>query len=368
MKVIIFTYKHSNYGAVLQCYALYHYIKSRLNADVEVLDYTTLNHINSDAIFKKRSKNIIKQICYLTISLIRFLPLVKRRKRNAEFKHGNIKFTALFTTKEELLNNLPFADIYITGSDQVFNIDSENFDVYYLNFNKGRSKKLAYAPSFGTSSFNEGIKRKILPLLKDFDALSCREKDGAAFISSIIGNSIPTVVDPTLLLKPDEWLRVAVFPKFRRKYILIYDLNGGERLVKIAKVIQKTTDLPIVCITNKIEKFYSVDKQIYSAGPGEFLGWFAKADYIVTDSFHGTVFSIQFNKPFNTYIAVKQSASRITSLLESLNLSDRIVYDDTIGNFKFPDSNYIVNESLLKTFRDSSETFLKKNCKITTVK
>lgn len=368
MKIIIFTYKHSNYGAVLQCYALYHYLKSRLDADIEVLDYTTLNHIKGDAIFKKRSNNIIKQFCFIALAFLRFIPLIKRRKRNARFKNDNIEFTPLYTQKEELLKDLPLADIYITGSDQVFNVDSENFDVYYLNFAKGKSKKIAYAPSFGTSSFSESIKRKILPLLKDFDALSCRENDGAAFISSITGKNIPTVVDPTLLLRPEEWLKVAVFPKYRQKYILIYDLNGREKLVKIAKIIQQATNLPIVCITDKIEKFYSVDKQVYSAGPAEFLGWFAMAAYVVTDSFHGTVFSIQFNKPFNTYIAVKKSASRITSLLGSLNLSDRIVYEDTIGKFEPSETPYIVNESLLNTLRDSSETFLKENCKVTSDK
>lgn len=364
MKIIIFTYKHRNYGAVLQCYALYHYLSCNVTKDVKVLDYTTKYHLKEDAIFKKRSNNHLKQLIYLMLSCLRYIPLILRRKRTSKFKRENISFTDLYSSKQELLNNIPVADIYITGSDQVFNFDSENLDVYYLNFPKNHAKKIAYAPSFGTSTFPETVREKIYPLLVDFDALSCREEDGAAFISSITKRETPTVIDPSLLLKSKEWINIAKLPGFSKKYILIYDLNGREDLVKIAKTIQKETGLSIVCITDKIEKFYKVDKQIYSAGPAEFLGWFAMASYVVTDSFHGTVFSIQFNKPFYTYIAIKHSAARIITLLDKLNLSNRIISSEALKTFVFEKSNYIVDEALLDKLRLTSAEYLNKNCRI----
>lgn len=361
-KAIIFTYKHSNYGAVLQCYALYHYLSSRLNLDVKVLDYTTQEHLESDKIIKKRSSNTLKNLILMILSWLRYIPLRKRIIRTRLFKNKLISFTRRYSNPTEVIIDPPIADIYVTGSDQVFNINSNNRDVYFLNFPKKESKKIAYSPSFGTIEFDTDVKKSIKSYVADFDALSCREDDGALLLSDLTGKKIQTTLDPTLLLSPNDWLQIAVKPSYNKDYILIYDLNGKENLINIAKRIQEQTKLRIVCITDKIEKFYHIDKQIYSAGPAEFVGLFANASYVVTDSFHGTIFSIQFHKPFYTYIAIEKSSSRISSLLNKLNLSKRILRKKDISSFNPESIDFKEPETRLLDLRQASESFLASNC------
>lgn len=324
-KVLIFTYMLNNYGAVLQAFALQWYLSNHCGLDVRIVDYETDRHRQKNKIFKRFSTNIIIQICMMLATLLRFGSLKKRKVRTFDFKEKNMLFTSKYISKEQLLNNIPCSDVYLSGSDQVFNPNGIDRDVYYLSFDKGNGKKVAYAPSFGVIQYSDNDKQYIKERIEDFDALSCRESEGAEFISSLLDKRIPSVVDPTLLLSVEEWNCISVKPSVKDRYICVYDLNGGENLITIAKQIQEKTGSKIYCITDKAQKKYDVDKQIYDAGPAEFVGWIQNSAYVVTDSFHGTMFSLKFNIPFYTYIAVPSSSGRITNILSRLNLSHRII-------------------------------------------
>lgn len=336
MKIGIFTYFQTNYGAVLQAYALQKYLQNQPGTEVEIIDFTTPEHLEGHKVCKRQSlKNPVVAIAYYFFTLIHYRQLKRRVTRTRDFKNKYFHFTRRFSSMKEALKNHPIEDIYITGSDQVFNPNGKYVPLYYLGFDKGNGKKVAYAPSFGISEFNDDITQKIKEYIQDFDFLSCRELTGADYLSSITGHDVPVVVDPVLLHNADEWGKVAVTPRYKKDYIFIYDLNGADNLIKIAKDIQRNTGLPIVCLTSKREKIYPVNKQTYDAGPAEFVGWIKNASYVVTDSFHGTVFSLIFRKEFFTFIAVERTSSRIRCLLDKVGRGDRIIKKDELSSFNF---------------------------------
>ena len=353
-KIGIFTFFQTNYGAVLQAYALQHYLQQQPDTLVEIVDFTTPNHLIDHKVFQKQStRNPLAILSYWFFTCLRYRQVKRRINRTWEFKKNYFNFTRRYSTVDDLLTNHPIEDLYITGSDQVFNPNARYVPVYYLNFDKGNGKKVAYAPSFGISSFNDEITKKITDYIKDFDFLSCREQAGADYLASITGKEVPVVVDPVLLHDSSEWEKIAVSPKYGKDYIFIYDLNGGGNLIRIAKNIQKHTGLPIVCLTGNRKKFYSVNKQLYDSGPAEFVGWIKDASYVVTDSFHGTVFSLIFSKQFFTFIALEKTSSRIKNILAKVSLNDRIVTGESLDRFDFYSYAKIDEVDVLKMTNES---------------
>ena len=362
MKTIgIFTYKHSNYGAVLQCFALQRYLRNQSEINVEVVNFTTSLHYQQDQFFRRWSNNPIKQIAYMLLTLYRLPSLFKRRTLTKKFKLENIQWSKLYSSEHQLLEDPPKYDVYCTGSDQVFNLSGNYKNIYFLNFDTNNGRKVAYAPSLGSTPLNQDTAVTLLSLLNNFHALSCREADGAQFLSEITKSDVPQVLDPTLLLTKEDWLKVSKRPNFCGDYILVYDLNGRHNLISIAKRVQAQHHMPIFCITDKVEAFYHVDKQIYGAGPSEFLGLFAGAKYVITDSFHGTVFSIIFNKPFSSYIALPKSSSRILSLLKNLGLEEHIITHDTLTKDRQFSIQEINVDQRLELLRAKSYEFIKRN-------
>ena len=336
MKIGIFTFFQTNYGAVLQAYALQKYLQNQPGTEVEIIDFTTPEHLEGHKICKKQSlKNPVAAIAYYFFTLIHYRQLKRRVIRTWDFKNKYFKFSQRYSSMKDALENHPKEDIYITGSDQVFNPSGKYVPLYYLGFDKGNGKKVAYAPSFGISKFDDSITHRIENYVKDFDYLSCREPAGAEYLGSIVGHDVPVVVDPVLLHNADEWGKVAVNPDMKGNYIFIYDLNGAGSLIKLAKKIQKETKLPIVCLTRNRLKVYPVNKQIYDAGPAEFVGWIKNASYVVTDSFHGTVFSLIFSKQFFTFIALEKTSSRIRSILDKVGQENRMITKDNLSDFDF---------------------------------
>lgn len=352
----------NNYGAVLQAYALQRYIRNHSNHDVETIDFTTQAHEMDNKLIKIPSGNVFYRVVFLLLQLFHYPSLKRRKDRTVDFKKQYMRFSKRYGDMPELLSNPPQKDIYISGSDQVFNPNGEYALVYYLAFDKKGCKKVAYAPSFGIEQFNDTQQHFISQHIKDFDALSCRESVGAKFLSLLVGKEVPCVVDPTLLLSKDEWHSIAIKPKYNHKYIFVYDLNGAENLIHMANEIKKKHNLPIVCLTSKVQKFYKVDMQIYDAGPREFIGWIENAEYVITDSFHGTIFSLIFGKEFYTYIAFEKTSSRIVNLLKESNVPERIIRKQSLCNFS--DKIDLVNpidSTYLTSQKEYSKEFIKTN-------
>lgn len=320
---IITFHSSDNYGAVLQAYALQQYIESSLKFTVEIIDYRKNNKKEGPFVFVRATHNFLKDLVLSVVRFIKYPSLKRRHERFEEFRMDFLHLTPQRYVGTASLKHIR-KDYLISGSDQVFNPRLKDYKAYYLDFDKGNGKKIAYAPSFGISTFSDDITRQILPLLTDFDILSCREESGASYLSKILSRPIPTVVDPVFLLKKEEWEDVAVLPK-RKKYLLIYCLSKGKRrqLQKIAKEIATKENLEIVSIENE--------------GPREFVGYIIGADFIVTDSFHGTSFSLIFGKRHISCVINKAKGTRIENVMKMFGKDGEIVYDLT--NYKYrPDS------------------------------
>lgn len=325
-KVGIITFHAAdNYGAVLQAYALQTYLHTQ-GHDVEIINFRTKGIENANKPLFLHGKNTIKRFIKQLLILPNYFKLKKRNQRFEKFREKYLNLSVRYSNASEIKSVSHDYDICITGSDQVFNPLIQNSDTYYLDFCK-RARKVAYAPSFGIKDFSL-VGEKTKTLINKFAHLSCRESDGAEFLSRTTGKEVPTVSDPVFLLSPREWSKITTRPR-DGEYIFVYDLNGGSKLIEIANKIKKETGLPIICITASkfANKRYNVDELHIDAGPLEFVSYINHANYVVTDSFHGTAFSVLFRRKFISYIALEHAASRIQSLLDRLGIADRIFYN-----------------------------------------
>lgn len=331
IRIGLLTYYRSNYGAALQAYALKEFIESAYkNIKVYTIDYYKNRSYH---IFEAKSNSYVKRLVKYGFILLHYFDIRRRNKRHVSFNQKFLEQERYDFSTDGNFKLLPEYDLYLTGSDQVFNIKNNSYKLLFFQQFSRKGIHAAYAPSFGQSVFSDEEKSSIRNLTKSFDFLSCRENDGAEMLSLIHGKKVQCVIDPTLLLMPEQWNKMTVTPKSNNKYLLVYDLNGGISMLNIAKKVALEKGLKIFCITRHPDMSFiykGIDKVIFDAGPREFVGYFSKASYVITDSFHGTAFSINFRKPFNTFIALPKAAQRIESLLRVCDLLNRIVPE--VGN------------------------------------
>lgn len=361
-RIGMITFHGNNYGAVLQAFALQRYIRDHISSDVEIINLQTKFHIDfNHNVFEKLSGNPIKWFVVFLLTLLRYRAIKRKQYRFELFRKKKLKFgTVVFHDEESLIQNVPQKDYYLTGSDQVFNPNSALYRVYYMGFDKGKGKKVAYAPSFGISKFDNVIAEKIKVLLNDYDSLSCREEQGATFMSSLLGRDVPVVLDPTFLLSKQQWSEVAIHDAKNKGCIFVYDLNGGYRLLSIAYKLKAQTGKKIVCCTSKVRNFYKdADVVDFSIGPGEMLGYIEDADFVVTDSFHGTALSLVMGTKVLSYIALPSMASRLTTIMGALGLEDQLLTEKDL-NKDILSIDFKPYDDKLKVMREKSISFLTK--------
>lgn len=329
-RIGIITYHRAiNYGAILQAYALQRKIRE-LGFESVILDY------RSDYLEKRHRKRKMKY-CKTFKDVLRYLLLSK----NYNIKHDKFrKFMAQYLKLSAPLYNLNDLerieedfDKIITGSDQVWNYKLNNMDeAYFLNFVKDKSKKTSYAASFGINKIPREYRKRYIELLRDFDSILIREKQGAQIINDLLNKEAKVVLDPTLLISKEEWFKLSCrMPSVNYKYILVYAFGNSENIINLAKNISKKTGYKIVQITTTYKKGVKI-KYAKAVGPAEFLYLFKNANYIITNSFHGTAFAINFNKEFFTELLPKSMGtnSRIEDILHLFKLEDRIISSSNI--------------------------------------
>lgn len=363
-KVGILTFHWAdNYGAVLQAYSLQAAV-SAFGYDVSIINYNPHGKNVSDGIFRRYYAGFAKNLLCNILLIPNYFKLLKRKKKFSQFRSIFFNLTPGAYSVKDILEFEDWSDM-ISGSDQVFNIDVNVApSVYYLPFTKTGLNKIAYAPSFGFSEFSDEIDNKIVGPLSSFDFLSCRETDGARHISELTDRECHVVLDPVLLNTQDFWVNMCKEPNVGSDYILIYDLLGGQNLVTLAHKIreEKNKKLKIVCVTTKkfLKHSYDVDQIIWDAGPEEFVGFFKKAAYVVTDSFHGCAFALLFNKPLVSLIVSERAKARLLTLLRKVRSEDKIIpKDSVIKDLQIND--YIIRDyetAVLEGERNSSLSYL----------
>lgn len=324
MKIGIITFHNAlNAGAVLQAYALQTFLQQQGHT-VEFINYCPPKHYTfrdfiakSPSVMFNKWKDIYNEKIYS-----------KRRDFNKVLHMGKV-----YTSIEELKKNPPIYDVYIAGSDQIWNFYTQLQPVYLLSFVPKDKKKIAYAASMGQCQLSENIYEAFKEHLLQFDAISIREKNGTEFVQHLMGNQkeIVQVLDPTLLISKENYTKIAdTTISNKQPYICSYilaHLDNEDK--KIISYIQQRTGKCIINLRNPSTCIRLRGAKNKIVNPYQWLSYVNQSDFMICSSFHAVVFSLILHKPF---IAVVPSISkskggnmRINSLLDSVGLSDRII-------------------------------------------
>lgn len=363
-KVAVITcHTPQNYGAMLQAYGLQKYLLSQ-DVNPEIIDYSpdlfleelSLVYVGNSAI----KNSLIKKACYILFKLPQRL---HRRKNFNSFKNRFLKISKeRYRSIEDLEKTNLYYDTFICGSDQIWNTKGVRGwnPVFYLQFVKDLKKRNSYAASMSLDlPITEEVRSKVLPMISDINMISVREAEIADLLRENIGKEVKHVLDPVFLLDSDAWGQLAdnASPE-RHDYILIYPMGNGEHVLKNARIISEETDLPIYCISASAKKMSGVSKQFDCSVP-KFVRLFRDAKYVITNSFHGTSFSIIFQKNFWA-CEVENNNHRITGILEQLNLKDRYVPKNQVVNIQLEGPDFYNVHNLLKAKINCSKEFLNK--------
>lgn len=362
MKAVVIT-RHaiSNYGSLLQAIAT-QWVIEREGYECEIIDYIRDDEHYSvvDKAFLKSkpewNNNIIKKVLYL---MIRQPASRMAGKRFAAMQKKYLNTTKRYHNATELKMNKPIADLYITGSDQVWGkIATGEYDgSYFLDFASESDRKIAIASSFGHLPKDTEEKKWMSNFLKRYEKVAVREDSAVSFLREL-GIDAEQVLDPTLMIEADKW-RSLVDKKISKKYILVYQIHNDKRVGQYAKRLAKKMGLPLVRVSPALHQWIREGKLIYSPDICQFINYIDNAECLVTDSFHGTAFAINLNTNFIEILPNTNTGSRNQSILNLVGLTDRIVTD--MEDFSFVDKqiDYERVNSILEVERKKSRAVLK---------
>ncbi|MBO4631213.1 MAG: polysaccharide pyruvyl transferase family protein [Lentisphaeria bacterium] len=351
----------SLYGGILQCTALQLFLRNS-GYDCELIQYS------ADGLI--RQKTLPRRILSCCARSVSFLLTLKRCNNTAVFSRKFIRKSRFYKNEKALQAAVDY-DSYITGSDQVWNSSNNNRSgAYFLDFAPEGRKRIAYAPSFGVTELSQSYADFCAERLKRFDALSCREEQGAKLIDSLIGVKVPIVLDPVFLLSAEEWSTMMTPVRPKPHYILCYQVGNVPALRKLlSKRVQQLAEkrnCRVIWIGRPgYMRLKDPFAEGWDAGPAEFLRLIQDADAIVTNSFHGLAFSLIFHKEFwiITRTGEKDSNkgldSRQINLLEKTGLISRWVKPGA----EIPDSvskiDYETVDGILMEGLEKSKSFLR---------
>ncbi len=365
MKIGLITlHRIVNYGSVLQTYAT-QLVFNKLGHTVEIIDYYPKRMHLSGMLKRIKNKNevlknnvIIRNICKLIL-----LPsYIKRFGVFKSFLRKYIKMTPVtYYSNEELIKNKPDADVYCTGSDQVWNSDwNERIEKpYFLDFIARDKKCFAYAASFGKKELYDWEKEETKKLLQKYNDISLRESSGVNILEDLGIKIGKHVLDPTLLLNKEEWQPLVSKKYANKKYILLYSINRHSNFERYAKNVAKKLGLPLYYVSYHYHDVFKNGKLITCPKVEEFLSLIYYAQYVLTDSFHCTAFSINFNKQFAVYYP-KKFGGRLSSLIDLTKLTDRVISDDKDILFINNSIDFVNVNKIIEINRNTSIDFISK--------
>lgn len=364
IKIALITmHKANNYGAVLQAYATQLVLKQY--GEVSIVDYQ--NELVKNNFHLLRFEFSIHGLKMFFHDLLR---LFWRRKVinkfNAFFKQ-KYHLTKLFDNKKILKDYFKDYNVFVSGSDQIWNpkVATKNGKIdsnYFLDFASNNALKFSYASSLGSHKYSAFEKEIVKDLLSDFSKISVREQDGVPKIKELLPQKdVVSVVDPTLLLTKQDWLGTIQksslnidFP-----YILVYSVPRTPFIKKVVEFYKTKLKIKVVLLDQLLKTFCNADIQIRDAGIEDFIYLFNNASFVITDSFHGTCFALNFNKQFVS-VAPHGKRNRIENLLSQVDLTERIV-DENTGNLENLelDFSFVEPNKKLEQIRLNSLNFIR---------
>ncbi len=342
MKIATLTYqRHDNIGAMLQCYALQKKIINSGNNNV-IIDYICDAADRPFSIASFRVKGLKK---YLT-SIIGVISRIPKVPAFNKFRINDLVLSKKYNKRTIHEIDGKF-DGYIVGSDNVWNSKLTGLDKnYFLDFVTDDRRKVSYAASMGLAEPPVAEREAFAKALSHFAIVTTREEATAKNLESISGREVFDSCDPTIFLTRNEWDRIAIEPKESFRYVLAYHMSPSSSFVKFVKEFAKRKGLQIIYVPFP----YGVCKchMKPSIGPYEWLGYIRNADYVITDSFHGCVFSSIYER--NLIIKVSQLGERIQNLANKLGIEERMVktVDDAV---RLPELDYSEVRERLDRYR-----------------
>jgi hypothetical protein len=352
-----------NYGASLQAYALQHYLES-IGHNCQIIDYKPdylSNHYNLRSVANPRfDKPMLRQL-YLMAKLPGRIGSLSRKRRFDRFTSDYLHLTTTrYASSDQIAANCPKADVYIAGSDQIWNTFFQNGrdKAFYLDFAKGKGRLVSYAASFATEKIFNDADDFVRSELKNFDAVSVRESSALTLLDALGRNDGALVCDPVFLLEKEQWEKLSdkaepQNPKYG-DYIFLYDCERSEKLKNIAVALKKMSGCKIVSVSPTKGRYADYDCEM--SGPLEFLDLLARSRYVVANSFHALAFALIFQKPF--FIANRSEGinTRMRDFLQLISLSNRLI--DSFEQLTFTDIDYSKTGATLSLLIKKSKNFL----------
>lgn len=375
---IVSCYFQKNYGSMLQAFATQRIVENlgyeseticidgfaREIRNIKIQYY--LSRIFDVWILKSKVGTIKKVLQIITNSDFREKNH-RREQKFHEFKTKKFKLSPPYHSKQELSQACKYYKAVIVGSDQLWLPSNIAADYYTLNFVPESTNKIAYATSFGVTHLPEKQRTIAKTFLNRIQHLSVREINGQKIIFDITGRRAEIVCDPTLLLDAEEWSKIFPQEKIEKeKYIFCYFLGNNPFHRKFAKTLKRCTGYQIVSLLHLDEYIADdnqfPDKALYDVGPAEFLNLIRGAEYILTDSFHGTVFSIINGKKFFTFKRFSENSSvstnsRIDTLMMHFQLQERLdpQYENIKKYINMPIDYQLLKEKVSEMQKSSRE-------------
>ncbi len=345
-----------NYGSVLQAYALQQVLLSN-GFENQIIHYFSDDFEQYRLIPHKLTK---KSILSLARTILFFPRFIKRRDSFMRFWRNRLLLTPKYTDWRKLRGLNDQFDVFLCGSDQIWNLDCTNGvePAFFLQFCDKGKRKVAFAPSLAKTDFRKNYDAELREALKSFDFIAVREPSTVQFISERWGRQASVVLDPTLLLPVEHYpVEVPTASLPEDGYIFAYILGANREIVRYCNQFSSELGLPVYYISAN-EGLYvhrhlrGVD--VFGASPEEFLYYIQNARYVISTSFHATVFSVLFEKPFCTFQRGTVS-SRMIDFLDSLGLSERVYHD----GFRMEDAiDYAAVKERLRPMQEASKEFL----------
>lgn len=363
-KIGVLTFHRAeNYGSAMQSYALQKYLEEKLGIKNELIDYVPDGQEDFYKLFVPVTniRNLIGNFLKLSIA-------IKYKNRKIAFQNFLKNYLAISDKKyDKFITETALAERYyciITGSDQIWNMECADFSWEYLLENVGGVKKVSYAASMGGGKISDPIRYK--KCLKEYEAISVREEYAADIINQMfqIPGKAEVSVDPTLLLDKIDYDKIASPRRVQEDYIFLYSVYHDDQLLHTIKSIRKIWGLPIITLisrNNSYKVLFNGIKLAKEEGPEDFLSYIKYAKFVLTNSFHGSVFSIIYGKEFY-YLGDYRKDPRLKQLFTITGMERAgVPYEELnkrAGEFGFY-GDYDLSEKLAD-LRMKSEEYLKK--------
>lgn len=376
MKIGGLTWWRYNYGSILQAYALQEELNDREGIEYEIICQYGKKVASVSNLKDKLKRFGIKTTLKRAFWKFGFRKLRSRNVKIQKFMDKNLKVSNREYSEENIGEANKYYDGFVCGSDQVWNPQLVETDsIYWLSFAKPGKLKFSYAPSVGVDSFTPEQKRQICKNLAGFKGISTREESSTRLINKAMGTDCCiTVLDPTLMTSRTRWDRLSEKRIYKEPYVFVYMLRGTRNQRKLIEAFAQKVGLKIVTMpfldSERIElyDFKFGDYKLWDADPAEFISAIRYAEYVITDSFHSTVFSCLYHKTFYIFPKIgKAQVSRLTDLQKMFKIQSRMITENmTVDDLmKMPNIDWekvdiILEEKRRKSVKYLDDVFAKK--------